>query len=65
LGFVRAKKQRRDQTHKSLRGGQKYKSRNECGFEVVRVFLRTAPVKVDLVQGLAFGPCDLGFAEPD
>jgi hypothetical protein len=55
LGFVHAKKQRRDQTRASLRGGQKYKSRNECGFDVEGISLRAAPVKMDLVRGLAFG----------
>jgi hypothetical protein len=56
LGFVRAKKQRRDQTRESLRGDQKYKSRNECGFESEgSLSVRTVRVKRDLVQGLAFG----------
>jgi hypothetical protein len=32
--FTRAKKQSRDQTRESLRGAQKYESRNECGFEL-------------------------------
>jgi len=51
--FVRAKKQRRDQTRESLRGAQKYKSRNECGFEVKgSLSARTARVKMDF-QGLA------------
>jgi hypothetical protein len=57
--YVGPKKQRRDQTRESLRGDQKYKSRNECGFDAVRVSLRTAPVKMYLVRGLAFGLCDL------
>jgi hypothetical protein len=64
--FARAKKQSRDQTRESLRGAQKYESRNECGFEVrVRLSFRTAPVKMDLVRGRAFCLCDLGHGEPD
>jgi hypothetical protein len=44
--FVRTKKQRRDQTHESLRGVQKYKSRNECGFlRNESLSVRTAIVK--------------------
>jgi len=46
LVYVRAKKQSRDQTHESLRGAQKYKSRNECGFEAEEsLSVRTALVK--------------------
>jgi hypothetical protein len=64
LGFVRAKKQRRDQTPESLRGAQKRKSRNECGFELgVRLSAKGAPVKMDWVQCLAVGLCDLGMGE--